>query len=224
MISEPRTISRNVELLHIPIQHEPQVLRDIYVEVSRSCGYENFIRARDGARLECAGGEGRGLSRVVFMKDRITFQEEQGDTSLEHLLRRIEEVVNTATDRISLPLFVCRNVTQRAIASVTQGKHSAQFLAENLFQLTPDHLGPLGRPAHLLGVRLHCPPPDIKEGSHQIRIESYLRDPRALFVEDVASFKMPVQSRDHARIATELREVEKFLNEQVHAFLSQFPG
>jgi hypothetical protein len=224
MISEPRTIARIVELFHIPIQHTPELLRAIYLAVSSSCGYDNFVRVSGGARLEAAPGEGTGgTSRVLFLKDRISFHDELNNVSLEHFLRRIEEVVNVATEKLSVPIFIARNITVRTVAGAPRGQHASQFLAENLFQLDPEALQPLGRPAQLVGFRMLFPPADPKGGTHQVRIEAYLRDPRSLFIEDMATFKIPVQPRDRARVAEELREVDDFIQERVSAFLSQFP-
>ena len=222
MIGEPRTLARIVELLHIPIQHSVDQLRDVYVDVSKSCGYENFRRTSGGATLETVGGGG-AASRVTFAGDRITFQEEQTNLSTEHLLRRIEEVVSKTSSRLSLPVFIARNITLRALVAAPMAQHSSQFIAENLFQLTAEDMSSFERPGSLVGFRMQFPPTDPKSALHQVRIESYLREPRSLFLEDVATFKVPLQSSDQQRVAQEVREVESFLHERLTAFLSQFP-
>ena len=223
MISEPRTISRIVELFHIPLQHSPELLRGVYQEISGSCGYDNFIRISGGARLESAATEGGAVSRLSFLKDRISFHEEHSELSLESLQRRIDAVLQVATDRLSIPIFIVRNVTFRAVAAAPRGQHSSQFIAANLFRIEEQELEPLGRPGSIIGFRMHFPAQDPKGGTHQVRIESYLRDPRSLFLEDWATFKVPLQSRDMQRLSSELNEVEEFLHERVNAFLNQFP-
>ena len=223
MISEPRTIARIIELFHIPIQHTPEVLRDVYQEISSSCGYDNFIRISGGARLEAAATEGGTVSRLTFMKDRIGFHEERGDSSLASLLRRVEAVISVATEKLSIPIFIARNLTLRAIASPPRGQTSADFISRNLIRIEAEDFEPLERPGQVVGLRFHFPPTDPKGGTHQVRIESYLRDPRMLYLEDWATFKVPVQSRDHKKIAAELQEVEEFLHDRLCSFLSQFP-
>lgn len=223
MISEPRTIARILELLHIPIQHSPDLLRDVYLEVSRSCGYDNFIRTANGARVESAGGEGGAVSRVAFSNDRISFHEEHNNISMEAFLRRAEEVIRVVTEKLSIPVFICRNVTCRAIAAAPSGQHASQFLFDNLFQITPQEFSPFGRPGQILGFRMLFPPTDPKGGSHQVRVENYLRDPRSLYIEDWATFKVPVQSRDRDKLRDELQEVEDFLHDKINGFLNQFP-
>ncbi len=219
-ISEPRTIARNIDFLHIPVQHNPELLRDLYLEVSRSCGYENFIRVGNGARLETIG-EGGGFSRLTFANDRISFQEEHNNISLENQFRRVEEVIKVTSSKLGIPIYICRNVTLRAVASAPT--NSSQFLTENLFQVGPEEMSPFGRNGHLVGFRMHFPPKEPKGGLHQIRIESYLRDPRSLFLENMGTFKLPLQPSETARIKSELSEVDDFVHERMSKFLDQFP-
>ncbi len=223
MIGELRTIARIIELFHIPLQHDVEQLRDVYLEVSRSCGYDNFTRQPGGALLESAASEGGMVSRVSFQKDRITFQEEHGKTSLESFQPRLDEVIHIATERLSIPIFILRNITVRGVAAAPGGRSAAQFLAEAMFRVAAEDLAPLGRPAQLIGFRLQLPATDQKSGLHQARIETYLRDARALYVEDVATFKFPIPSRDKERIAAELREVDACVHDRIAAFLNQFP-
>lgn len=223
MIGEPRTIARILEMIHLPVQHGPDVLRDVYLAISSSCGYDNFIRSGDGARLETTTSQGGAFSRVTFSADRIVLHEEHNNIGAETFLRRAQEVLRAVTEKIAIPVLVCRNVTLRAVASVPGGKTAPQFLAENLLRVGDEEFGVLGRPGGIIGLRLHFPPPDVRGGLHQVRIESYLRDPRSLFLEDVACFKMPLQGRDLAKLSEELAETEDFLHERVAGFLNQYP-
>ena len=223
MIAEPRTIARICEIFHIPFQHSIEQLRDVYLKVSSSCGYDNFIRQPGGARLESAAGEGGGgVSRVTFGKDRMSFAEENADTSLENFRRRLEAVVEVAAETLSIPVLVARNITQRAVVAAPGGKPASNFLAENFFQLGGGQMEPFGRPTQITGMRLQFPPPDPRAGIHQVQIGSYARDPRALYIEDVATFKVPVQSREPAKVVEELREVDDFVQQRVCGFLKQF--
>ena len=223
MIGEPRTLARIVELFHIPLQHDMDQLRDVYLQVSNSCGYDNFTRQPGGAYLEAAAGESGGVSRVVFLKDRIRFREERTRGTVETFRKRMEQVIQVVTEKLSIPVFIIRNITVRAVCAAPSGQSAPRFITENLFDIDGDDFNVMGRPTQIIGMRMHIPPTDQDEGAHQIRIESYLRDQRSLFVEDVATFKVPVQSRDRDRINAELDEVEDFVQERVSGFLNQFP-
>ena len=81
---------------------------------------------------------------------------------------------------------------------------SRTFLASHVFRMSPTRLDPLGRPLHLLGMRMFFPAYRIanesddqnvealEEGSDwdvDVRLESWTEDPRKLFVEADASWK-----------------------------------
>lgn len=223
-MNELRTISRIYELFHIPQQHSADVLRGIYAEISGTCDFDNFIRIPGGARLESASAEGGAISSVTFLKDRITFRDENTGSGLETFLRRIEASLTVAAERLTIPLYVARNITYRAMLGVQGYPHSSQFLAAHIFNLSEEQFAGFDRPGHLVGFRLQFPPKDpLRDPLHQVRIETYLRDPRALYLEDWATFKVPVQGRDWARLASEGREVEIFLSERIgNDFLGQF--
>ena len=73
---DPSTLGVAVELVHLPIQISTDHLRDVYVEVSGPCGYENFTRQGNGACLETVADAENGASRVTIGRDRLIFQEE----------------------------------------------------------------------------------------------------------------------------------------------------
>ncbi|MFN0060314.1 MAG: hypothetical protein ACKVX7_17790 [Planctomycetota bacterium] len=221
---EMRTLSRQYELFHLPAQYTPEQLREIYFQVSRSCEYDNFLRLPGGARLEVAAGEGvSNESSVTFTKDRIFFREESVGGSREHLLKRVTEVLTVAVEKVGLPFYIARNITLRAVCQTPRGMSSTAFMAEHLFKINAQHNTVFDRPAQLVGFRMQFPCRDpLREATHQLRIETYMRDARSLYVEDIASYKVPVPARDLARVETEFRDAEVFLHDQVGKFLGQF--
>lgn len=219
MIGEARTNSRILELLHLPAQHSPEALREVYGMISVSCGYDNFIREPGGARLESVESEAGAHSRLTFGRDRIIFHEEGTRTGLDHFARRVEAALRVAAPKLGIPLLIARTVTQRAMAQVPSGERAPGFLARTVFRIGPQDLQALGRPAQVVGMRLDLPPRTPQDGAHRVRVETYLRDPSSLFLEDIATFKVPVQSLDHAQVAKELEEVDLLLNDKLTAFL-----
>ena len=224
MIGEPTTISRIVELLHLPASHTPETLREVYSEISTSCGYDNFIRQPGGARLESVETEAGTATRLTFTRDRIVFQEERTRTGLDHFSRRIEATLKVAAPKLGIPLVVARTITQRAIVGVPGGETAPGFLGRTVFRFGAEELQPLDRPARLVGFRLDFPARTPQDGAHRVRIETYLRDQSSLFIEDVGTFKVPVQSLDHAKIQKELQEVEDFLGDRLTGFLGGLDG
>ena len=76
MLSEPRTISLLTEVIHLPAVQPPEKLREVYNEVCRTCGYENFTRIQGGARIERREPEGEGhLARAFHLRTLVSAQE-----------------------------------------------------------------------------------------------------------------------------------------------------
>ncbi len=219
MIGDASTISRIVEFLHLPVQHTPEALREVYSQISTSCGYDNFIRQPGGARLESIETEGGAISRLTLSRDRIIFHEERTRTGLEHFSRRIEAALKVIAPKLGVPLLIARTVTQRAVAQISSGERAPGFLQRAVFRIGPEQLQVFGRPAQMVGLRLDLPSRTPQDGAHRVRVETYLRDPSSLFLEDIATFKVPVQSLDHAQVGKELEEVERFIGDQLTSFL-----
>ena len=224
MIGEASTLSRFVELLHIPAQHTPEALREVYTMISTSCGYDNFIRQPGGARLETMESEGGAISRLTLGRDRIIFQEERTRGGLEHLTRRIEAAIRVIAPKLGIPLFIARTVTQRAVVQIPSGEQAPGFLARTTFKIGAEQLQGLGRPAQVVGLRLDLPSRTPQDGAHRVRVETFLRDPSSLFLEDIATFKVPVQSLEHAQLQKEIEEVDEFLGDRLTAFLGALEG
>ncbi len=223
MLAEPQTISRILEFFHLPMQHHQEALRSVYLHVSQSCGYDNFSRLPDGARLATAEGEGVGSSSITFHKDRMIFREDFVPATLDEFLKRVEESLDKSVRELNIPVLIARNLTFRALIGLPSGQLAPKFLSDHLFRVDDQHLAACGQPGQLVGFRLQFAPKDPRlEAHHQVRIESYGRDPQSLFVEDIGTFKIPVQGQDWKRLAWEAREVEKFLLEKISHFLSQF--
>jgi len=206
---DPSTLGVSVDLIHLPIQVTAEMLREVYVEVSGTCGYENFTRTATGAQLQSSPEPGSGVSRVTFGKDRIQFEEQGAGTGSEVLFRRIEEVFRSLGQRVNIPMIVARTRTHRTLLRVPSGGNAATWLAEKAFHLDGDDFNAIGRPATISGLRLQLPPQVQGEANHLVRIEAWLKDPRSLFVEDVATWRFPLPTTQMEKLGQDLRAAEE---------------
>jgi len=219
MLGDPRTLGRSVVFVHPPIQHSVDLLRSMYVEVSSTCDYENFIRQPDGARLEKIDGDSGSVSRVSFGRDRITFNEDDPNSSLEWFSRRVEAVLIAAREKFQpLQVLIARVGTQRSTMSLGDGGDSSRWLAEHALQVHDDQLRVFGRPARAIGLRLQLPAQG-KQEQHQLRIECYLKDRRQLFIEDIATWGGIVPLANLSPLLEEMREADRFHREDLVEFL-----
>ncbi len=217
---DPSTLGVAVELVHLPFQISTDQLREVYLEVSGPCGYENFIRQGKGARLETVAKEEGGTSRVTIGGDRLVFQEEGAAASSDVLTRRIEEVVRSLQKRVKIPVFVARTRTHRTLIQVPGGGEAAQWLSQRAFALDGDSLEALGRPVRFSGLRLQMPPQVQGEALHLIRIEAWLKDSRVLYVEDAATWRNPMPVDQMKQLATDMKSAEEITAVRIPQWLA----
>ena len=55
-----------------------------------------------------------------------------------------------------------------------------------------------------------------------MRVESYLRDPRSLYIENVGTFKAPIPSGNLEKIEHQIGATSEFIAAKVIPFLAQY--
>src|SRR5262249_58428547 len=133
------------ELIHLPVVHSPEKLREVYNEVCRTCGYENFYRIQGGARIERKDAEGEGFSQLSFLGDRIQVTEDHTGTSVEQFGKKSSAVLSSALPVLGIPLIIFQQTTVRVTAMPNSFKSAPEFLARSLFRIRPEDLEALGR-------------------------------------------------------------------------------
>ncbi len=105
------------------------------------------------------------------------------------------------------------------------------FLAEYVFKISPTRLDPLKRPVHTLGMRLFFPSYRVEteagneEGSDwdvDVRLESWMSDPRRLFVEADATWDQPQAWNDESLegVFGRLSTVSDYVKTTIRGFLT----
>jgi len=102
---------------------------------------------------------------------------------LEHFIE--EATIVTEVFRAVWPgprQIISRDVTIRHLYE-SEGSHAFQYLWEKRLRQSADDLGLLGRSVLGGGLRIVMPPEKDRQSQVQVKIESYLRNSRDLFVE-----------------------------------------
>ena len=217
---DPSTLGVSIELIPLPIQVSLDHLKAIYMEVSSICGYENFTRVGEGARLETAASPEKGASRVTFSRDRITFQEEGATVGSDLLTRKIHEVVRSLAKRVQVPVIVARTRNHRTLISVPGEATASDWLSLSVINVEQEAYNPLGRPVRASGIRLQMPAQKNDEAMHLLRIEEWLKNPRLLFVEDTATWRAPMPLDQISRLAGDFKEAEELMVVNIPAWLA----
>ncbi len=157
MLSEPRTISLISEFIHVPTVHSVEKLREIYNQVCRTCGYENFLRIQGGARIERRNPEGEGFSQLTLLGDRIQLTEDHTAIGTDQFGKKIVAVLSTVLPVLGIPLLLVQQNKVRATSTPNSFKSATEFLARRVFNVRPEQMEPLGRPTSIFGFRLVFP-------------------------------------------------------------------
>ena len=222
MLSEPRTITLITELVHLPAVHSAERLRDVYNEVCRTCGYENFLRVPGGARIEKTEPEGGGLSQLTFLSDRIQLTEDHTGISVDQFGKKISAVLSKALPSLGIPFLLVQVCTVRVTSAPNSYRTASEYFARSVFRIQPDDLKLLERPTTVFGFRLVFPPTAQQPHNFNVRVECYARDGRSLYIENVGTFKSPIQPSNMAEVEKNLQLTSDFLGERVVPFLSTY--
>ena len=222
MFSEPRTISLLSEVIHLPMKHSIESLREVYNRVCGSCGYENFIRTSTGVRVERHDTQGDGFSHLNFTGDRIQFTEDHVGITVDQFAQKVHTVLSEAMPILRVPVLLVQQVTVRVICTPNGFKSAAEFLARSIFQIREEDLSLLDRPTNVHGFRLVFPPTAEKPHGYNVRIETYLRDKRSIYIENVGTYKTPIQMPTLDAVQRNIEETSEFLVNHVVPFLSRY--
>ncbi len=222
MFSEPSTISLLCECVHLPAKYTIEQVREVYNKVCNTSGYENFIRTSTGARIEKQGSGGRGFSRLTFAGDRLQFAEDHMGTTAEQFGKKVRTVLEEALPGLGLGAILVQQVTVRAVCTPNAFGSAAEFLADSIFRVPQDDLREFERPVSLHGFRLVFPATKEQPAAFNVRVESYLRDRRSVYIENVGTFKTPIPSGNLDQIEQQIWTVSDFIVSKIIPFLTQY--
>jgi len=101
----------------------------------------------------------------------------------------------------------------------TDDAHAFKFLWENRLKQSGDDFNEFNRPVLGGGLRLVMPPNDQNRTQIQLKIESYLRDSRMLFVETQFAWPYPLSIREGLKPKDLVDEIDDFATEVVPRFI-----
>jgi hypothetical protein len=152
----------------------------------------------------------------------MQFTQDHLGTSVEEFGMKVADVLKTTMPLLQIPVILVQQGTVRVIASPNSFKTAAEFLARSIFRIRQEDLQLLGRPTSVFGFRLVFPPTKEHPAAYNVRIESYLRDPRSVYVENVGTFKAPIQLQSLDAVQRNLELTSQHIVDHVLPFLSRY--
>jgi len=170
--------------------------REVFSRLSRMETF-NYIVGADAVELVTPPKEGGEVMRIVIGRETVTVALDPFMGSADFAAEQLGAVLRELTGVLPIPVFI----------------HSVHVLRKTM---------PLVGGA---GVRFVFPPQQVNElSSHELRVESFLQDPAKIFVEDTASFLMPLPVGQWDTLKANLAEANKFVDEYASALLHSAPA
>ena len=208
--------------------------REVFSRLSRMETF-NYIVGADAVELVTPPKEGGEVMRIVIGRETVTVALDPFMGSADFAAEQLGAVLRELTGVLPIPVFIHSvHVLRKTMPLVggagdrgAEGKaaDAPTFILQDVIQIPPARLGGWKRPFASVGVRFVFPPQQVNElSSHELRVESFLQDPAKIFVEDTASFLMPLPVGQWDTLKANLAEANKFVDEYASALLHSAPA
>jgi hypothetical protein len=230
MLSDPRSIAFAAELVQPQLRFPPEGLQKYYARLAnrKDLSFANINLEPAGALLSTAHGQnefGEASASVMrFAPDRIQFREDWPRVGLDDFCTRSRERLDLAMKELQIPGFSVIQCTVRCLVNARAVNDSRALLADIMGCTLAKGFHDFGREPNLLGLRLAFPGTAEDPAVHNIRIESFGRDPRSIFLEETRVTSSPVAAGDSEPLERAFRESYDFLTDRAAAWLARVGG
>jgi hypothetical protein len=179
----------------------------------------SMIRQNPGSSLEIKLlNVGPQVVQLVILLS----QPEYSIELIEEEVDRIVTIFNNVWPTNGKQLIAC-DTTIRTLFDSTSN-HAFQEIWENRLNQKKEELSILGRPIQGGGLRFVLPPSDPRDPNDyiiEIKIESFLPDPRKIYVESQFIWKIPSVLKTHISGSDKIELVEKFINDNIIQYITR---
>ncbi len=221
----PASLLAQISTLRFPpvTLHAGQ-LREVFNRLSQ-VGTFNYQVTGDGAELATPHQETGEALRIVIGRDSVTVAFDPTQKSAEFASGELLGVLKEIAAVLPIPVFVHQTHVLRKTFPLPAGGDARKFLMEGVAPIPPAKLAGWKRGFASVGVRFVFPPQQMTDlSAHDLRIESFLPDPGKIFVEDSASFLVPLPAGQWDQLKANLAEAHRFLDEHAGALLRPAPA
>ncbi|PKA09993.1 hypothetical protein [Leptospira harrisiae] len=159
---------------------------------------------------------GPQVSQIIILFSNPDYSMEVIEEEIDRILRVFNNVWPTANKQL-----ISSDSTIRTLYDSTS-QHAFQELWENRLNQRTEDLSIFGRPIHGGGIRFVLPPlnqTDPNDPLIEIKIESFLPDPRKIYVEAQFVWKNPVLLTSNITGIEKVQTVDKYINETIVNFI-----
>ncbi len=219
-----RTIAFWADLIHPPMQHSPEVLQKIHSVIfnDAECKYQNFQLIPGGAQLINPSSRPGVVSACTILGDRVQVREELTGIGRDDFGSRVKRMAKVAVTNLGIPLFIMRQFVIRSLINPKNSTDSREFLAGSVLKMKSDDFKPLEKDPNLVGVRFAFHSASPEEGVYNLRVESYTKDTRSLFLENVANYRRPLPAQQLDEIGDDFDDAYMYIENRLIPFIANF--
>lgn len=184
----------------------------VFEQINRTDKALKFSSSKGGRIDVQVGTPGPQVSQLLLLSQNPTLPRDSFIEHAEIICRIFREVWNEPQQIIQ------RDSCVRSLYQVTDN-HAFQYLWEKRLKQPADGLDVLKRPVLGGGLRLVIPPSEDKKTQIELKIESFLRDSKMLFVEVQYAWLQPMPINEGFNPKRLIEEIDQFNNNEVTQFI-----
>jgi hypothetical protein len=198
--------------------------REVFNKLS-AIGTFNFLVGADSVELVSPPREGGDQLKIGLTKDTVQVSFDPTSKSAEFAAEELVGIVKEIAGVLPIPIFIHQVHVLRKTMPMAGAMDARAFLMQEIVRVPPGRLAAWKRPFAAAGVRFIFPPQQMNDlSAYDLKIESFLQDPAKLFVENTASYLMPMPAGQWDVLKANLADANRFLDESAHALLRGHPA
>lgn len=219
-----RSITFVAELIHPQKGHVLPQMQKIHhlAFADERTRYANFQVIPGGVQLSNPPTSMGAVSTALILPDRLRIQEQQTGISRDDFQSKVESLARLAMEQLEIPAFVAQQFLIQSLVNPRSSNSSPEFLAGSIMQIGASQLECFDRKPSLVGLRLSFPMSQEEASLFNVRLESYERDRRSVFIENVGVFRESVEPARLADLAGQFDQTYAYIEGPILQFISQF--
>jgi len=210
-------------LVHPPLLHADKTLKELFTQLGTVHEFTQYQQPAEGAAQFTRVWRGTNERLVcTFQSQQVEIVHDLPSSDLQGFWRSAQDVLMQSVRLLKIPAFLVQQYLIRKTAYPLSDADARIFLTQRVCKLGDAQLQTLARPIHGIGLRLFFAATQDTPVEYDVKMESLLRDPAQLFLENTAKFLVPVQGPDLTGIQKNLESAEGFLTQTIVNFLVQF--
>ena len=218
-----RPLSFGVLLFHPQLLHSDKKLRELFNRLGTVHEFTQYKQPTEGtAEFQRTSRTTNERLSCVFQNDRVEVVHDFPSTDLQGFWRTVQDILRESVGALGIAAFVLQQYLVRKVANPLAEADARVFLSQRVCSIEEKKMQAFGRPLHGFGLRFFFPASQEAPFEFDVKVESLLRDPSQLFLENTAKFYAPQQTADMMPVKRSLEATEQFLTDTLVKFLCQY--